>query len=240
MFFKLHQVLCLIQYLLGLKHSTLYEKCDLIIMSLKIKLKMLLKKKEKCLSEYVQISIRGLSKQGLTPSLPMRSGPSARGRSAGLVPQLPAEQLSTSPPGKRSDNGDPRTSRGAHMQTLGSRTASAGRAVWAVTRTAAGVSTGCATGTVCGRPLSACSRPAGTRRDQPWRSTEPLQELVTEVGLVAQKSGITQPNRLHSSYWEPLETAAHPMKVQLQQQTTFLRECLLQTASLQPPVRSNH
>nr|KAF6300637.1 hypothetical protein mMyoMyo1_009107 [Myotis myotis] len=47
-------------------------------MSLKIKLKMLLKKKEKCLSEYVQISVRGLSKQGLTPSLPTRSGPSAR------------------------------------------------------------------------------------------------------------------------------------------------------------------
>lgn len=44
-FFKLQQVLCLIQYILGLEHSTLLMRSVILIITrLKIRLKMLLKK----------------------------------------------------------------------------------------------------------------------------------------------------------------------------------------------------
>lgn len=201
-------------------------------MSLKIKLKMLFKKKEKCLSEYVQISVRGLSKQGLTPSLPMRSGPSARGRSAGLVPQLPAEQLSTSPPGKTLRQRGPqdkprRTHADPGLADMGGDTHSCWREAQAVPQ---------------GRCAAGPSAPAAGRRERteisPGEALNRYRNLSPRWGLW-HRNLESHSQQVHS-YWEPLETAAHPMKVQSQQQTTFLRECLLQTASLQPPVRSNH
>lgn len=202
---------------------------------------MLLKKKEKCLSEYVQISVRGLGKVCTVPP----DGAAAHPREEGVLVWSHSSQQSSSAlhlPGNRSDNGDPGQAaahtcrpwaRGQHPQA--ERPGGDTHSCWRGAQAPAVPQGRCA----AGQSLSACSRPAGTPCDQPWRSTEPFREPVTKVGLGAQKPGITQPNRLHSSYGKPLETAAHPMKGQSQQQTTFLRECLLR-ASLQPPVRSNH
>lgn len=153
--------------------------------------------------------VRGLSEQGLTRPSRWRSGHRHEEWFVVWSHCSPQSSAALPLPGKHSSNRDSRTSRGAHAQTLGSRTA--------VTRTllAQGSGTGCARGAACGLALSACSRPGRNVPRSALESTEPLrnsshviysEKLVTEVRLVAQKPGITQPNRLHSSYWEPLET----------------------------------
>lgn len=134
----------------------------LIIMRLKIRLKMLLKKKEKRLSEYAQISVRGLSKQGLTPSLPMAQWP-IRGRNGVLVWSHGSQQNSSAlylrenaPTKGLQDkpwhtHADPGLADSVHRQSgLGGDTHSCWHEAQA---------TGCAIGTVCGLTLSACSRP---------------------------------------------------------------------------------
>lgn len=89
----------------------------LIIMNLKIRLKILLKKKEKFLSEYVQISVRGLSKQGLTLSLQMAQQPITRML---VCPTAPNRTAQCFPPRKMVQQWGFQDKHGAHTQTLGS------------------------------------------------------------------------------------------------------------------------
>lgn len=222
------------------------EKCDFDYHVFKNQLKMLLKKKEKCLSECIQISVRGLSKQGLTCPSRWHGGPSARGMECRLVVWPTAPTAAPTRPRGLQDkpwrtHADPGLSDSVRRQSaLGGDTHSC----WCQAQ-----ATGRARGMVCGLSLSACSRHGG---NVPRSALESLnryrnssgviysEKLVTEVGLVAQKPGITQPNRLHSSYWEPLETAAPPMKVQSQQQTTFLGSVSSRQPHCSPCIRSHH
>lgn len=169
-----------------------------------------------------------------------------------MVPRLPTEQLSASPPRKTLQQRGIQDKPWRTHADRGSRTASAGRAVWAVTCTAAGARlrppavpegrcAACHSAPAAGPPECAEISPGeALNRYRNSSVSSALRSLVTEVGLAAQKPGITQPNRLHSSYWEPLEMAAPPMKVQSHQQTTFLGSVSSRQPHCSPWVRSNH
>lgn len=115
------------------------EKCDFAYHEFTNQTKNVTQKKEKCLSEYVQISIRDLSKQSLTLSFPtVQWSIHEEEWSSGLVPWLPTEQLRTSPPGKMLQQQRFQDKLSSHRQTLGLLTElQKHRMVWAATSMAA-------------------------------------------------------------------------------------------------------